>query len=85
LLAACARCRTRMAEYLLERGAEVEHRNDGGFTAMMYTKLLEEFDPEMVLDQVNLLKKYGARTELTDSEKELIAKATSGRLNKNKT
>ncbi|KAA8496185.1 hypothetical protein FVE85_2340 [Porphyridium purpureum] len=82
LLAACARCRTRMVRYLLERGADITHRNDGGFTAIMYTKLLEEFDPDMVNEQLAVLEAFGANMVLTEEEKALIAKATSGRLNK---
>lgn len=80
LLAACARVRTRMIKYLLERGADVEHRNDGGFTAAMYTRMLTEYDTEVVRDQLRMLEEAGATTKLTEDEVEKLKTATNGRI-----
>lgn len=70
LLAACARCRLPMVRYLLERGANPLHRNDGGFTCVMYTKMLAEFDPAMVNEQLELLREYGAEVALSVEDQE---------------
>lgn len=60
LLAASARARTRMVEYLLQNGADVTHKNDGGYTAVMYTRKLVEYDRAIVLNQIDMLEKAGA-------------------------
>lgn len=80
LLAACARVRTRMVTYLLEKGADVSHRNDGGFTAIMYTRMLTDFDRGAILAQLDMLEKAGANISLTDEEAQLIKKATNGKI-----
>lgn len=80
LLAACARLRSRMVTYLVEKGADVNHRNDGGFTAAMYTRMLTEHDRDVVEAQLRVLEGAGASTELTEDEKQKLTTATNGRI-----
>lgn len=80
LLAACARARTKMIRYLLERGADVRHRNDGGFTAAMYTRMLTEYDRAVIEEQLSLLEGAGADTKLTEEEARRLKQATNGRI-----
>ncbi|KAI0564084.1 Ankyrin repeat containing protein [Gracilaria domingensis] len=80
LLAACARARTRMVKYLLDKGADVSHRNDGGFTAMMYTRMLSDFDERIVRQQLDMLKSAGAVIQLTAHELTLLRRVTRGRI-----
>lgn len=80
LLAACARLRIRMVEYLLEHGADVLHRNDGGFTAAMYTRMLTEHDRDVVGKQLRMLEAAGASTSLTEDEANKLKTATNGRI-----
>eukprot|EP00189_Rhodosorus_marinus_P013723 CAMPEP_0184739522 /NCGR_PEP_ID=MMETSP0315-20130426/2411_1 /TAXON_ID=101924 /ORGANISM="Rhodosorus marinus, Strain UTEX LB 2760" /LENGTH=369 /DNA_ID=CAMNT_0027208419 /DNA_START=171 /DNA_END=1280 /DNA_ORIENTATION=- len=60
LLAAAARVRLEMVKYLLERGAQVEVANDGGFTPLMYTKTHDQED-DRVKEQLGLLVEAGAK------------------------
>ncbi len=69
LLAACSRLRSRMVAYLVEHGADVHHRNDSGYTAVMYTRKLKDLKKEDVDSQMRLLEKAGANLELEESEK----------------
>ena len=80
LLAACARARTKMVGYLLDKGADVGHRNDGGFTAAMYTRMLTEYDQSVVREQLDLLEKAGMDTKLSDEDRERLGRATNGRI-----
>lgn len=80
LLAACARARTAMVDVLLSRGADVGHRNDGGFTAVMYTRMLSGYDRPVVMGQLRALEAAGASAELTDEETTALDKATGGRI-----
>lgn len=80
LLAACARARTQMIRYLLNHGADVTHRNDGGFTASMYTRMLTEYDRAIILDQLKMLEDAGANTVLTPDEVQKLKTATNGRI-----
>lgn len=80
LLAACARVRTRMIDYLIENGADVHHRNDGGFTAAMYTRMLTDYDRSVIVAQLATLEKAGAATTLTEEEVAQLKKATNGRI-----
>lgn len=80
LLAACARLRIRMVEYLLDRGADVQHRNDGGFTAAMYTRMLTEHDRTIVDKQLRLLEAAGASISLSEDEALKLKTATNGRI-----
>lgn len=66
LLAAVARGRLKMIEYLLQNGADVSYRNAGGYNAVMYTLRLKEYGGEFIDRQLNLLAKYGA--DLNDTE-----------------
>ncbi|PXF50039.1 hypothetical protein BWQ96_00199 [Gracilariopsis chorda] len=79
LLAACGRARIRMVEYLLGKGADVTHRNDGGFTCIMYTRMLVEYDQRIIHKQLEMLKNAGAETQLTAHEIGLLKRATGGR------
>lgn len=79
LLAASARARTRMVEYLLQNGADVTHKNDGGYTAVMYTRKLVEYDRAIVLNQIDMLEKAGANTTLTSEEIQQL-KSSGGRI-----
>eukprot|EP00177_Eucheuma_denticulatum_P000199 GFKZ01000351.1.p1 GENE.GFKZ01000351.1~~GFKZ01000351.1.p1 ORF type:complete len:422 (-),score=61.04 GFKZ01000351.1:454-1719(-) len=78
LLAACARARTRIIEYLLQRGADVSHRNDGGFTAVMYTRKLVEYDRAVILNQLDMLEKAGADITLTPEDIQKLKDSGSG-------
>lgn len=80
LLAACARARTEMVKYLLDHGANVAHRNDGGFTASMYTRMLSEYDRPIILNQLKMLEEAGANTALTEEERGMIFRAANGRI-----
>ncbi|KAJ8907874.1 hypothetical protein NDN08_007978 [Rhodosorus marinus] len=60
LLAAAARVRLEMVKYLLERGAQVEVANDGGWTPLMYTESHDQED-ERVKEQLGLLVEAGAK------------------------
>lgn len=80
LLAACARARTQMIKYLLDHGADVTHRNDGGFTAAMYTRMLTDYDRTIILDQLKMLEDAGATTVLTPDEVQRLKTATNGRI-----
>ena len=80
LLAACARARTNMIKYLLDHGANPTHRNDGGFTAAMYTRMLTEYDATVVQNQLEMLEAAGANTSLTEDEITSLKRATSGRI-----
>lgn len=77
LLAACARCRTRMIEYLIANGADVQHRNNGNFTAAMYTRKLTEYDPVIVLAQLKSLQDAGLNVVLSP-EDEAATRASGG-------
>lgn len=80
LLAACARVRTEMIEYLLAHGADPTHRNDGEFTAAMYTRMLTEYERETVMKQLKMLEEAGANTTLSPDEVEKLKTATGGRI-----
>jgi len=80
LLAACARARTGMVTELIARGADVTHRNDGGFTAVMYTRMLSGYDRPVVMGQLRALEAAGASPELTAEEADALDKATGGRI-----
>ncbi|GAB0492514.1 hypothetical protein MMPV_003777 [Pyropia vietnamensis] len=80
LLAACARARTVMVDVLLSRGADVSHRNDGGFTAVMYTRMLSGYDRPVVMGQLRALEAAGASVELNEEETAALDKATGGRI-----
>lgn len=80
LLAACARVRSEMIEYLIENGADVHHRNDGGFTAAMYTRMLTEYDSGVVRKQLDMLEAAGANIILTADEIGKLKQATNGRI-----
>lgn len=80
LLAACARARTAMVDVLLARGADVGHRNDGGFTAVMYTRMLSGYDRPVVMGQLRALEAAGASAELSEEETAALDKATGGRI-----
>lgn len=80
LLAACARARTQMIKYLLDHGADVTHRNDGGFTAAMYTQMLTDYDRNVILDQLKMLEDAGANVMLTPDEVQKLKTATNGRI-----
>ncbi|CAN8074349.1 unnamed protein product [Agarophyton chilense] len=80
LLAACARARVRMVQYLLEKGADVSHRNDGGFTAIMYTRMLSDYDADIVRQQLDMLKNAGAEIQLSAHELTLLRRVTRGRV-----
>mmetsp|Transcript_37677 Transcript_37677/g.150250 ORF Transcript_37677/g.150250 Transcript_37677/m.150250 type:complete len:261 (+) Transcript_37677:682-1464(+) len=60
LLAAAARVRLEMVKYLLERGAQVEVANDGGWTPLMYTESHDQEDAR-VKEQLGLLVEAGAK------------------------
>lgn len=80
LLAACARLRIKMVQYLVDRGADVHHRNDGGFTAAMYTRMLSEHDRTVVEKQLAILEGAGANTTLDPTDEERLTRATNGRM-----
>lgn len=80
LLAACARLRTKMVKYLLQNGADANHRNNGGFTAAMYTRMLTEYDREVVEGQLKMLEEAGADIKLTAKDAESIKRATGGKI-----
>ncbi len=80
LLAACARLRLKMVSYLIEHGADVHHRNDGGFTAAMYTRMLTEHEREVVEKQLAMLENAGANITLTEDEVKKLTTATNGRI-----
>jgi len=69
-----------MIKYLIDNGADVHHRNDGGFTAAMYTRMLTEYDDDLVQNQLRMLEEAGLSTKLTAEEAENLKKATSGRI-----
>lgn len=77
LLAACARCRTKMIEYMIAKGADVQHRNAGNFTAAMYTRKLTEYDPAVVLAQLKTLQDAGLDVVLSE-EDEAATRASGG-------
>lgn len=66
LLAAVARGRYKMIEYLLQNGADVSYRNAGGYNSVMYTLRLKEYGEEFIDRQMDLLVKYGA--DINDTE-----------------
>lgn len=80
LLAACSRARTEIIRYLLDNGADYTHRNDGGFTAIMYTYQLIGFDRSIIQNQLDMLEKAGANINLTEDEKNALKRATGGRM-----
>jgi len=80
LLAACARARGGMVGELLARGADVHHRNDGGFTAVMYTRMLSGYDRGVVMAQLAALEAAGASAELSADEAAALDQATGGRI-----
>lgn len=80
LLAACARGRLEMVQYLLDHGADVEYRNDGGFNAKMYTMKLEDYGEDLVNKQLNMLKKAGANVTLTADEKKSLDASSSNKM-----
>lgn len=80
LLAACARARTRMIKYLIQNGADVQHRNAGNFTAAMYTRKLTEYDPKVVLDQLKALEDAGLDTNLSEEDEKAVKASGDGRI-----
>lgn len=66
LLAAVARGRYKIIEYLLQNGADVLYRNAGGYNSVMYTLRLKEYGEEFIDRQMDLLVKYGA--DINDTE-----------------
>ena len=79
LLAACARGRLKMVQYLLDHGADHAYRNDGGFTAAMYTMKLIDYGQELVDKQLEILKKAGANVELSAEDQRRLDASSSKR------
>lgn len=71
-----------MIRYLLENGADVGHRNDAGYTAAMYTRMLteDEDDPDLIKEQLKMLEQAGAKVKLTKDEADKLKTATNGRI-----
>lgn len=80
LLAACARVRPRMIEYMIRKGANVHHRNAGGFTAVMYTRKLIEYDPKVLLAQLKALHDAGLDTNLSPEDEKAVRDSGDGRI-----
>jgi hypothetical protein len=80
LLAACARVRTRMINYLIAKGANVHHRNAGNFTAAMYTRKLTEYDASVVLAQLKALEVAGLNTTLSPEDEQAVRDSGDGRI-----
>jgi hypothetical protein len=80
LLAACARVRTRMIDYLIAKGANVHHRNAGNFTAAMYTRKLTEYDASIVLAQLKSLEDAGLNTTLSPEDEQAVRDSGDGRI-----
>lgn len=66
LLASAGRGRMRMVKYLLDNGADVGYRNDGGFNAVMYTIRLKDYGDDFVKKQLDILTEGGADLNDTD-------------------
>lgn len=64
LLAAASRAGMNMVTYLIERGADVDYANDGGYDAYKYTLKLKDIGPEVVDRQMNILRAAGAKAVL---------------------
>jgi len=78
LLAACGRGRVKMVRYLLEHGADANYRNDGHFTAVMYTRMLSEF-PELMNEQLSLLEQHGAMIQLDEDDQARLDRVRGSR------
>lgn len=59
-LAAASRARMEMMTYLIDRGANVNFENDGGYNAYKYTLKLKDIGEDVVAKQMKILKDSGA-------------------------
>ncbi|KAI0558846.1 Ankyrin repeat containing protein [Gracilaria domingensis] len=72
LLAACMRMRPKIVQYLLEHGADVLHRNEAGYNAVMYTMMLSDYDEDFVRQQLLMLRDAGAEMKLSAQEEKIV-------------